>query len=105
MNTAVTTARHELRRLLDSLDSTGITVNINVVASNHPVDVIQHYAGSYGVDLVVIGCRPKNALAAFVHGHTGYKIMTTVPANVLVVHAPRAGAPIRAPAVAAAVSA
>ena len=105
VNTAVTTARHELRQLLDALDSTAVTVNINVVVSNHPVDAIQQYATDYGVDLVVIGSRPKNPLATFIHGHTGYKILTTVPANVYVVHAPRASVPARSPAVAAAVSA
>jgi len=91
VNTAVMQARQDIRRLLDTLDISGITVNINVVASNHPVDVIQQYVCDYGVDLVVIGCRPKNPLAAFVQGRTGFKILATVRSNVLIVHAPRDG--------------
>jgi serine/threonine protein kinase len=105
MNAAVMQGRQDIRLLLDTLNTSGVTVNINVVASNHPVDVIQQYACDYGVDLVVIGCRPKNPLAAFVQGRTGYKILTAVRSNVLIVHEPLAGtAPKTPPVVVAAVN-
>jgi nucleotide-binding universal stress UspA family protein len=102
VNTAIATARVQIGRLLDLLDTTGLTINIHVVASGHPVDAIEQYVKDYAVDLVVLGCRPKNPLAAFVHGRTGYKILTSVQCNVFVVHAPLASA-ARVPAVTAAV--
>ena len=57
------------------------------------------YASDTEIDLVVIGCPPKSALAGFIHGKIGYKILTSVKRSVFVVHAPvpaRAAQPVLA---------
>jgi len=57
---------------------------------HRPGRAIAQCVEDYGIDLVVIGCRPKNALASFVQGKTGYKILTSVKRSVFGVHAPEA---------------
>jgi serine/threonine protein kinase len=105
MNSAVATGRQQIHELLCTLDTQGVTINVNVMADDRPIENIRQHTGHYAVDLLVIGCRPKNPLATFVHGRTGYSILTSVQCNVFIVHAPAARLSAHVPAVAAAVSA
>jgi serine/threonine protein kinase len=104
-NDAIHNGREQVRMLIDQLDTRGCTININVTVSQRPVDTIQQYVTDYAVDLVVLGCRPKNSLASFVHGRTGYRILTSVSCNAFVVHAPNDAGNGDIPAVSAGVNA
>jgi nucleotide-binding universal stress UspA family protein len=80
--------RRQIGALLQKAGRRSAPVGVNVVIGTDPVGAIAQCVEYYGIDLVVIGCLPKNALANFVQGKTGYKILTSVKRSVFVVHAP-----------------
>ncbi len=88
--------RRQIAALLKKAGQQSGLVGVNVVIGTDPVGAIAQCVEDYGIDLVVIGCLPKNALANFVQGKTGYKILTSVKRSVFVVHAPQAGRAMRA---------
>ena len=89
-------ARSQIAALLKKAGRQAAPVGVNVVIGTDPVGAIAQCVDDYGIDLVVIGCLPKNALASFIQGKTGYKILTSVKRSVFVVHAPQAGRAVRA---------
>jgi protein-serine/threonine kinase len=85
LNAALTQAREALATLATGMDAAGVNLVINVMHGD-PVDQIAQCVTNYDIDLVVIGCQPRQALARFVHGHIGYKLLTTIMRSVYVVH-------------------
>jgi serine/threonine protein kinase len=83
--------RRQIAALLKKAGQQTELVGVNVVIGTDPVAAIAQCVEDYGIDLVLIGCLPKNALANLVQGKTGYKILTSVKRSVFVVHAPHAG--------------
>jgi serine/threonine protein kinase len=79
-------ARVQIVALLRKNGHTSATGGINVMVGN-PVDAIQQCVEHYGIDLVVIGCRTRRGFTGFIHGRTGYKILTSINRSIYVVHA------------------
>jgi len=88
--------RRQITALLKKAGQQTAPTGVNVVIGTDPVAAIAQCVDDYGIDLVVIGCRPKNALASFIQGKTGYKILASVRRSVFVVHTPEAGRAILA---------
>lgn len=79
-------ARLQIAALLRKTGHNVATGGINVMVGN-PVDAIQQCVEHYGIDLVVVGCRTRRGFTGFIHGRTGYKILTSINRSVYVVHA------------------
>ena len=90
VNEQTVKTRKKIASLLQQAGRQTAPVGVNVVTGNDPVGAITQCVEDYGIDLVVIGCLPKNPFANFIHGKTGYKILTSVKRSVFVVHAPEA---------------
>jgi len=88
INEQIIKTRKHIASLLRQAGRQPAPVGVNVVIGNDPVGAITQCVEDYGIDLVVIGCLPKNPIANFIHGKTGYKILTSVKRSVFVVHAP-----------------
>jgi len=88
INEQMVKTRKKIASLLQQVGQQAAPVGVNVVIGNDPVGAITQCAEDYGIDLVVIGCLPKNPIANFIHGKTGYKILTSIKRSVFVVHAP-----------------
>jgi len=88
INEQMVKTRKKIASLLQQAGRQAAPVGVNVVIGNDPVGAITQCVEDYGIDLVVIGCLPKNPFANFIHGKTGYKILTSVKRSVFVVHAP-----------------
>ncbi|KPK11961.1 MAG: hypothetical protein AMJ68_03980 [Acidithiobacillales bacterium SG8_45] len=89
INEQLVKARKKIATLIPRTGLTAAQVGINVLIGDDPVGVIHRCVNDYGIDLVVIGCPEKNRLRKFIHGSTGYKILTSVKRSVFVVHAPK----------------
>ncbi|MEK7758735.1 MAG: bifunctional serine/threonine-protein kinase/universal stress protein [Pseudomonadota bacterium] len=99
INEQMVKTRKKIASLLQQAGRQAAPVGVNVVIGNDPVGAITQCAEDYGIDLVVIGCLPKNPFANFIHGKTGYKILTSIKRSVFVVHAPeKISTEARAPA-------
>lgn len=99
VNEQTVKTRKHIAALLQQAGHATAPVGVNVITGNDPVGAITQCVEDYGIDLVVIGCLPKNPFANFIHGKTGYKILTSVKRSVFVVHAPEAARvtqPVRA---------
>jgi len=90
LNEQMVKTRRQITALLEQFGHPEMPIGVNVVISTDPVGAISQCVEDYGVDLVVIGCRPKHLFANFIHGKIGYKILTLVKRSVFVVHAPPA---------------
>ena len=90
VNEQTVKTRKQIATLLQQAGRQTAPVGVNVVTGYDPVAAITQCVADYGIDLVVIGCLPKNPFANFIHGKTGYKILTSVKRSVFVVHAPEA---------------
>ena len=90
VNEQLVKTRRQITALLEKTGRLETSVGVNVVIGTDPVSAITQCVEDYGVDLVVIGCRPKQLFANFIHGKIGYKILTMVKRSVFVVHAPPA---------------
>ncbi len=90
VNEQMVKTRKQIASLLQQAGRPTAPVGVNVITGNDPVGAITQCVEDYGIDLVVIGCLPKNPFANFIHGKTGYKILTSVKRSVFVVHAPEA---------------
>lgn len=86
LNELALNGRRRIKTLLRQTGHRGNSVAINVMVGN-PLGAVQDCAEHYDVDLVVIGCRPRRGLSGFIHGQTGYKLLTSLQRNVYVVHA------------------
>ncbi len=90
VNEQMVKTRKQITALLHKAGRAATPVGVNVITGTDPVGAITQCVEDYGIDLVVIGCLPKNPFANFIHGKTGYKILTSVKRSVFVVHAPEA---------------
>jgi serine/threonine protein kinase len=90
VNEQLIKTRRQITALLEKTGQLKTSVGVNVVIGTDPVSAIAQCVEDYGVDLVVIGCKPKQLFANFIDGKIGYKILTMVKRSVFVVHAPPA---------------
>jgi protein-serine/threonine kinase len=84
LNSALVATRLRISQLLARLGPTETPIAINVVLGEAD-DAVRKCVDEYDVQLVVIGCRPKSAFSRFLHGGTGYRILTSVRRSVHVV--------------------
>lgn len=84
INEQLAEARLKSDALLHRAGPVQIPAGVDAVIGQ-PVGAIQQRAEDYGIELVVIGCRPRNAFVKFSHGNTGYKIITSIQRAVHIV--------------------
>jgi protein-serine/threonine kinase len=84
LNSALVSTRLHINKLLARLGPSDTPIAINVVLGEAD-DAVRKCVDEYDMQLVVIGCRPKSAFSRFLHGGTGYRILTSVRRSVHVV--------------------
>ena len=89
VNVELVKARNKIASLIPQTGLGAAQIGVNVLIGDDPVGVISRCVNDYGIDLVVIGCPEKNRLKKFIHGSTGYRILTSVKNSVFVVHPPK----------------
>ncbi len=81
-------ADKQVNALLSEEDRQAIRADAVIISSNTPAFAIADYAGTTGIDLIVIGTHGRGAVAHLLMGSVAERVVRTAPCPVLTVRHP-----------------
>lgn len=81
-------ADKQVNTLLSEEDRQALCADAVIISSNTPAFAIADYAGTTGIDLIVIGTHGRGAVAHLLMGSVAERVVRTAPCPVLTVRHP-----------------